>query len=453
MINTRIPPSDPSDEARERAFLFGINSRDSTGPHDGGNGAAGNRWTIEDSLKELARLARTAGILVTGQTHQNLRAPLPTSYMGLGKLEEIKEEMIHLDTRTLIVDDELSPGQQRIIERSLPDDFKLIDRTALILDIFAQHARTREGMLQVELAQNQYRLPRLTRMWTHLERQSGGRAGGVRGGVGLRGPGEMQIETDRRLMRKRIAVLKRELENVRSQRRHHRQKRKRSGIPVITLAGYTNAGKSSLMKALSSADVLVENKLCATLDPTTRRVLLPGGRSVLFTDTVGFINKLPPDLVAAFRATLEEIAESDLVLHVVDITHPKVDAQIAVVEKVLLEMGVSRRRMLTVWNKIDRAPEPADSSANGAGASNGAIKTSALSGRGIDELLEKIEQTLKRSLELVELVVPYSQGHILSEVHDRGSVEEIEHRQTGTYLKAHLPPELVRRLREFVAPR
>jgi GTP-binding protein HflX len=429
--NTSGPP-DSSKLIPERAFLFGLQlTRDGR-----------NLWTVDDSLQELAQLARTAGLSVTGMNRQRLFHPNPLSYMGKGKLEEVRNRMIDLDTRALVLDEELTPGQQRNIEESLPEGFKVVDRTALILDIFAQHASSREGKLQVELAQCQYRLPRLTRLWTHLVRQSGARAGGVKGGVGLRGPGETQIETDRRLMRKKISVLKRELEEVRSHRKHRRQKRKRRGMPVTTLVGYTNAGKSSLLNALSQADVLVEDQLFATLDPTTRRVPLPSGREVLFTDTVGFINKLPHDLVAAFRATLEEITESDLILHVVDITHPKAPAQIEAVERVLTDLGVTKETVVTVWNKIDRLPDDEIEQ-------NHALQISALTGRGIPGLLERVEQILNGSMKLVELLLPYTEGRLLGEIYRQGSVEREEHRGTGTFLRVHLPALLAGQLAKY----
>ena len=363
--------------------------------------------------------------------------------MGKGKLEEVRNRMLELDTTTLVLDDELSPGQQRTIEIGMPEGFKIIDRTALILDIFALHASSREGKLQVELAQCQYRLPRLTRLWSHLVRQSGGRSGGIKGGVGLRGPGEMQIETDRRLMRKKISILKRQLENVRSHRKHRRQKRQMDGIPVITLVGYTNAGKSSLLNALSRANVFVENQLFATLDPTTRKVVLPSAREVLFTDTVGFINKLPHDLVAAFRATLEEITESDLILHVVDTTHPKAPAQIDAVERVLGELGVVRENIITVWNKIDLLSDAEIDE-------NHVLRISALKRTGLPRLLERVEEMLNGSMKSVELLLPYSESRLLGEIHRAGSVEKEEHRGTGTFLQVHLPALLAGRLKRYI---
>ncbi len=419
-------------KAAEKAYLVGIESSRQGTP----------LWAAVESLDELSQLARTAGLDVSGSTFQKREGPDPSYYIGSGKLAEIGEEMALLNTRTLIADDELSPGQLRSIEKQLPEGYKVIDRTSLILDIFAQHAFTREGQLQVELAQCQYRLPRLTRMWTHLVRQSGARAGGIKGGVGLRGPGETQIETDRRLMRKRISSLRKQLEDVRQNRRNRRKQRQDSGIPVVTLVGYTNSGKSSLFKALTREDILVEDRLFATLDPKTRRVALPSGREVLFTDTVGFINKLPPDLVAAFRATLEEVAESDLLLHLVDISSGRGEAQRTVVEQLLKSLGVESERVLTVWNKIDKLPEHEPSR-------NHTPMISARTGQGIERLLTGIETALKQNMDLIEVVIPYNKAQLLGAVHRRGTVEAEEHGERGTYLRAYVPALLASRLSRY----
>ncbi|GAF83190.1 unnamed protein product, partial [marine sediment metagenome] len=300
----------------------------------------------------MAQLARTAGVEVSGQTFQKLDGINPATYVGKGKVEEIGILKEELGCDVVIFDDELSPRQQRELEEAWV--VKVLDRTSLILDIFAQHAHTREGQLQVELAQYEYRLPRLTRMWTHLARQAGGGvARGGAGGVGLRGPGERQLEIDRRRIRERIAQLKQELERVRTHRRLYRQRRRRADVRVVAIVGYTNAGKSTLLNAVSGAEVLVENKLFATLDPTTRRVLLPQGQAALFTDTVGFIQKLPTQLVAAFRATLEEINDADLLLHILDITHPNALLQSRVVEDTLKELGAIDMPVLVALNKVD----------------------------------------------------------------------------------------------------
>ncbi|MDO8613255.1 MAG: GTPase HflX [Dehalococcoidia bacterium] len=319
-------------EPEERAFLVAARIH---GSEDG--------WSAEGSLEELALLADTAGARVVGQTVQRLTRPRPATYIGRGKVQEIASQRDDLAYTTVIFDDELSPSQQRTLEKAL--DVKVLDRTALILDIFAQHARTREGRLQVELAQHEYILPRLRGQWSHLER--------LEGRIGTRGPGETQLETDRRLIRNRISALKRQIEQVRQQRALHRRQRARQGLPVVSLVGYTNAGKSTLMRALSGADVLVEDRLFATLDPVTRRIRLPSGATALLTDTVGFIQKLPTQLVAAFRATLEELTEAALLLHVVDITHPDALQQAQTVESTLGDLELTAKRRLTVLNKID----------------------------------------------------------------------------------------------------
>ncbi|MCC7363752.1 MAG: GTPase HflX [Dehalococcoidia bacterium] len=297
----------------------------------------------QESLEELAELAKTAGAVVVGSTYQKMESPNVATYIGKGKVDEVVEAIREAGANVAIFDDELAPSQQRNLERAL--GVKVIDRTALILDIFATRAQTREGRLQVALAQHQYLLPRLAGQWSHLER--------MEGAIGTRGPGETQIETDRRLVRGRIAKIKRDLEDVRKQRALYRRNRSRHGIPVVALVGYTNAGKSTLMRAVSGADVLAENKLFATLDPVTRRMRLPTGETVLLTDTVGFIQKLPHDLVASFRATLEELEEADLLLHVVDISHPHAWEHTRTVEDTLAELGVGDRPALLALNKAD----------------------------------------------------------------------------------------------------
>ena len=382
----------------ERAILVGTELA-------GRRSSDGDLWTLEDSLQELEQLAHTAGVEVVDKVHQRLIHPDPGTYIGKGKIQELKGRVAETTAGMVIFDEELAPGQQRSLEEALGEQVKLIDRTALILDIFAQHAHTREGQIQVELAQLEYRLPRLTRMWTHLARQAGGRAaGGVgaggAGGVGLRGPGETQLESDRRRLRKRISTLKDELEEVRRHRQGHRRRRERQGMRVVALVGYTNAGKSSLLNALSRSAVLAEDKLFATLDPTTRRVFLPGGRQALFTDTVGFIQKLPHHLVAAFRATLEEIEEADLLLHVADLSHPKAEAQVRTVDRVLAELGAADRPMLLVWNKLDCLPPEvrAEWPARPHGPEEGAaMAVSARTGEGLPELLAVIERRLEAS--------------------------------------------------------
>ena len=301
-----------------------------------------DRWTPEDSIGELASLADTAGVEIVGQIIQRLEKPTAV-YLGSGKLKELVALKGEVGYNVVIFDDELSPRQQKNLEEAL--EVKVIDRTALILEIFARRAQTHEGKLQVELAQHQYLLPRLAGQWSHLER--------LGGGIGTRGPGEKQIETDRRLIERRIQRLKSELEAVRKHRTLYRIRRKRTGIAVVALVGYTNAGKSTLLNALSGADVFVEDKLFATLDPTTRRLRLSDEQTILLTDTVGFIHKLPPTVVAAFRATLEELTEADLLLHVVDITHKNAAEQCQTVEDILAELGLDEKPRLTLLNKID----------------------------------------------------------------------------------------------------
>ncbi|MCZ6535579.1 MAG: GTPase HflX [Chloroflexi bacterium] len=299
-------------------------------------------WSLESSLEELAQLARTAGAEVVTTVAQRLEKSTPY-YLGKGKLEEIKDLKAERHCDLVIFDDELTPTQQRNLERALGE--KVIDRTALILDIFARHARTREGQLQVDLAQHQYLRPRLAGQWSHLER--------LGGGIGTRGPGETQIETDRRLIRGRIKRLKNELEGVKRSRVLHRSRRKKSGLPVASLVGYTNAGKSTLFNTLSNAGVTSEDQLFSTLDPVTRRIRLPSGDEVLITDTVGFINKLPPTVVSAFHATLEDLQDADLLLHVIDISNPKAPEQAQVVEDTLNQLGMKDSTKLLVLNKMD----------------------------------------------------------------------------------------------------
>jgi GTP-binding protein HflX len=384
---------------------------------------------MEDSLAELAQLARTAGLTVVGQTQQYLRAINPTYYIGKGKVHELLLRKRDVGYDVVIFDDELSPGQLRNLE----DDLRVVvlDRTSLILDIFARHARTREGALQVALAQYQYRLPRLTRQWSHLSRQ------GV-GGVGLRGPGETQLESDRREIGRRISRLRSELEQVRRHRGLYRRQRRRAGIPVVAIVGYTNAGKSTLLNRLSGSNVLAEDRLFATLDPTTRRVALPSGRPVLITDTVGFIQKLPTELVAAFRATLEEVGEADLLLHVVDITHENAQQQVATVEEVLSDLGVHDRSMIVALNKIDRLTDP-EGAQQVASHYSHSVAISALRGTGIPDLLARIEETLSSRMTRITALIPYEAGDLLSLLHSEGVVEEEKYQEDGTLVTGRVP--------------
>jgi len=415
---------------RERAFLVGTEFRDIDA-----------LLSVEDSLEELARLADTAGIDVVGQAIQRFDKPNPATYIGAGKVEEVKLLIEELDAGAVIFDDELLPRNQRELEEAFGEDVKVIDRTALILDIFAQHARTREGKLQVELAQLEYRLPRLTRMWTHLARQAGGRAGGATGGVGLRGPGETQLETDRREIGRRISQIREELDQVRAHRERHRSKRQQTELQVVAIVGYTNAGKSTLLNKLSGADVYAADQLFATLDPTTRKVIMPGGREVLFTDTVGFIQKLPTQIVAAFRATLEEIGEADMLLHVVDVTHPHFLAQMDAVEDTLAELEVDHLPMVIALNKADLLQDR--SVLDGLELMAPAAVVSARTGRGLEELLTLIEATMVGLLEPIHIHLPYERGDLLSLFYERGQVDGENHTATGVDLHGRIPGRLL----------
>lgn len=422
----------------ERAVLVGVEIRDRPG-----------LLTLQDSLSELEALADTAELEVVGALTQKLDAPHPATLVGSGKVEELKTLVTELNASVVIFDEELSPRQQREIEEALGEEVKVLDRTALILDIFAQHARTREGAVQVELAQYEYRLPRLTRAWTHLARQSGGRAGGAAGGVGVRGPGETQLEVDRREINRRIAALKRELGEIQKQRRQHREQRRKNETPVIALVGYTNAGKSTLLNALSGANVRAEDRLFATLDPTTRRVELPSGQVVLFTDTVGFIQKLPTMLVASFRATLEEVTEADVLIHVVDMSHSNMEEQVAAVEEVLEEIGAGEKTVVTALNKIDlldlggetmplRLMEALEEYPY-------AVALSALTGEGLERLESMADEVLRRRMLRVDALVPYAQAELVALIHEHGYLELEDHTDEGTHVIGWLPINLAGR--------
>jgi GTP-binding protein HflX len=424
--------------SQERVLIVGVEFK---GP---GALSLDGHWPVEESLAELAQLARTAGLAVVGRVTQRLERPNPATFIGSGKVEEVALRLEELAADVVIFDDELSPRHQRELEKVFGEDIKLLDRTALILDIFAQHASTREGALQVELAQYEYRLPRLTRAWTHLARQAGGRAGGITGGVGVRGPGETQLETDRRVIGQRIAQLKRELEDVRAHRSRYRVRRRRRGIPVVAIVGYTNAGKSTLLNALADADVLAQDKLFATLDPTTRRVQLPSGGLALFTDTVGFIQKLPTQLVAAFRATLEEVAEADLLLHVVDVAHPQAERQAEAVFETLEDIGAAGKPILGVLNKIDRLSDPGAAFSRVPGFSDG-VAISALTGAGLNGLLARVEKELEEQMVQIVVTIPYELGELVDLYHRRGLIEREEHTEAGTRIAGRLPHELLGR--------
>lgn len=421
---------------QEKAFLVGVTVK-------------GSRplLSVRESLKELALLADTAGMIVTGQATQTVNHIDPSTFIGTGKVEEIKESLIELETNIVIFDDELSPRHQRELERRFRENVKIIDRSTLILDIFAQHARTREGALQVELAQYEYRLPRLTRLWTHLARQAGG--SGSKAGVGLRGPGETQLEVDKREIGRKIAKLKEEIELVRMQRNQHRRQRTKSGIPIIALVGYTNAGKSTLLKTITGSDVYIADQLFATLDPTTRRFELPSSRQVLLTDTVGFIQKLPTTLITAFRATLEEIAEADLILHVVDASHPNVLQHIEAVEDTLAELDVIHIPKLLVWNKIDNLKNGIYPPETDMDEYISQVYISAKKNVGIAELLEAIEQALVMNMRLVRLLIPYERGELISQLFNVANVESQEHTNDGVILTVQLPIAIKYQYQEF----
>ncbi len=426
---------EPTTPPKERAFLVGVDLHSNPG-----------LLALNDSLRELALLAETAGLRVVGELTQKLSHPHVETYIGPGKVDELKTLAEETLAEVVVFDDELNPRHQRELEKALGANLRVIDRTALILDIFAQHANTSEGITQVELAQYEYYLPRLTRQWTHLARQAGGggsRAGST-GGVGLRGPGETQLEVDRRQIRTRIANLKKQLEKVRAHRERYRAQRRRARLPTVALVGYTNAGKSTLLNRLSNAEVYVADQLFATLDPTTRRVELPGGYQALFTDTVGFIQKLPTSLVAAFRATLEEIAAADLLLHLVDISHPNALNQSEAVEQTLQEIGAGHIPVITVLNKIDLLVDP-NSAREVLKEFQSAVAISGLTGDGIPDLLKLIHMELYESYTPIQVHLPYQQGALISMFHEMGQVERIEHGRGGVDINGRIPGRLLAR--------
>ncbi len=410
--------------------------------------AEGTVADAENSMTELAALAETAGSQVLEALIQRRDRPDPATYIGRGKVAELRTVVAATGADTVICDGELSPGQLRNLEQETK--VKVVDRTALILDIFAQHAKSREGKAQVELAQLQYLVPRLRGWGESLSRQAGGRAGGAGGGVGLRGPGETKLETDRRRIRTRISRLKREIRGMRTIRDTKRSGRRRNDVPAVAIAGYTNAGKSSLLNRLTGAGVLVEDALFATLDPTTRRARAADGRIYTLSDTVGFVRHLPHQLVEAFRSTLEEVADGDLVLHVVDGAHPDPEAQVRAVREVLAEVGADKVPELLAINKTDAADEETLLRLKRLWPE--AVFVSARTGNGIADLRTAIEARLPRPAVQVHACVPYERGDLVARVHERGEVLSTEHADNGTVLVALVSRGLAAELEPFALP-
>jgi GTPase len=413
-----------------RVFLVGVELKSRTAAY------------VRESLDELEELAETAGAQIICEGIQKMAVPVAATYIGPGKAQEFAAQARANDVDTIIFDDELSPAQTRNLEKIF--GCKIMDRTALILEIFGQRARTREGKLQIEHAQLKYLLPRLTRYWSHLSRQRGST-----GSIG--GEGESQLEADRRKLSERIEKIESELEKVRSQRETQRAGRQRSEWPLASIVGYTNAGKSTLLNQLTGAKVLVEDKLFATLDPTTRRLKLPTNQNVLLTDTVGFIKKLPHGLVEAFKATLEEVVQADLLLHVVDISHPQAEEQIDAVNTVLMEIGAAEKPVLMVFNKIDQG--------NGSGTLNrlrekfsNAVAISAKTGEGIAPLLAELGTQLRPVREFLDLRVPQEKAAVIARIHAVGQIVESRYSGKNARFKVRIPPHLHAEFAAFIAP-
>ncbi|MBQ2698587.1 MAG: GTPase HflX [Firmicutes bacterium] len=412
----------------EKAILVGVYAE---------NFAPADRST-EESLEELAELLKTAGGIEAGRTLQKRRTPDPRSFIGRGKVEEVKLMVLGTGSNLVVFDNELSPSQTRVLAEEL--GVRVIDRSALILDIFAQRAQTREGRLQVELAQYKYLLPRLTGMWTHLDRET---ASGGSSPIGTRGTGETQLESDRRYIRARIEKLEEELRNVRQIRATQRSLRQQNGVPVVALVGYTNAGKSTLLNCLTDAGIQTGNRLFDTLDTTTRRLRLSPTCEVLLSDTVGFIRKLPHHLVEAFKATLEELSYADVILHVIDISNPEWQAQAEVVEKLIAQLCPPQTPKLEVYNKADRL----DAEILPHGADR--VSVSALTGQGIDELKQLLLHKLDADRRQLRLLLPYAQGGVLDELHRGGKVLSVDYEERGIVVEVILPPDLAGRYGRF----
>ena len=413
---------------QERALLIGLEKE------------GVSKWDLRDSMEELRELASSAGAEVVDTVTQKLQKPTAPYYIGKGKAEWIKDSLQDRQITSVIFNDELSPAQGRNLENLLAR--KVLDRTQLILDIFAQRARSREGRLQIELAQLQYLLPRLTRMWHHLSRQTGG--------IGTRGPGETQLEVDRRRVQERIARLERELEAVRKTRAVQRQGRRRHQWPVAAVVGYTNAGKSTLLNLLTGADVVAADRLFATLDPTTRSFVLPNKQRVLLTDTVGFLRKLPHTLIESFKATLEEVSEADLLIHIVDLSHPRVDEQMAAVDAVIKELDAFGKQTLIAFNKIDNLGD-CELAETYVKRFPGSVAISARTGDGVNKLLQALESTLGSWRLRSHFRIPSSESALLAEIHRVGHVLELKYEGDDALVVAHVPPDLAQKLDCYAA--